>query len=64
LGHTALEDILDGVAEVHRARPFEELDADLTSADYAAMLRGVAEFLDAEKRGLRAFLQIIENRKL
>jgi hypothetical protein len=63
-GKTPLGDILDGVAEVHRARPFEDLGERLTSADHRAMFQSVARFLEDEKRGLRKFVAIIESRAL
>jgi hypothetical protein len=63
-GETPLGDIARGIAEVHRARPFEDLDEPLTSEDYRAVFHNVARFLDDEKRGLRKFLAIIENRSL
>jgi hypothetical protein len=63
-GHTAIGDLVDGLSEIHRARPFADLGEDLTAADYAAALRGVADFLDEEKRGLRKFISIIETRNL
>jgi hypothetical protein len=63
-GHTALGDLIDGLSEIHRARPMADLGRDLTAADYASALHGVADFLDEEKRGLRKFLSIIESRNL
>jgi hypothetical protein len=63
-GHSALGDILDGLSEVHRERPYEDQGQRYTEADYRALLRGVADFLDDEKRGLRKFIAIIEGRNL
>lgn len=63
-GRTPLDDIADGVAEVHRARPFQELGATFAPDDYAAVLRGVADFLDDERRGLRKFIAIVKGRTL
>ena len=63
-GHTAVGDLVDGLSEIHRARPFTDLGAELTGADYASALRGVADFLDEEKRGLRKFISIIQTRNL
>jgi hypothetical protein len=63
-GGTPLGDIIEGIAEVHRARPFEELGEPLTSEDYRAIFHSVARFLNDEKRGLRKFLAIIEHRSL
>ncbi len=63
-GHTAVGDLIDGLSEVLRARPYEELGARYTAADYRATLTGVADFLDEEKRGLRKFISIIKSRNL
>ena len=61
---TPLGDLADGIGEIYRARPFDELGAPFASDDYAAMLEGLATFLDQEKRGLRDFIAIIEGRRL
>lgn len=63
-GHTAVGDLIDGLGEVHRERPWEDLGGDYTAADYRALLTGVAHFLDDEKRGLRKFIAIIQSRNL
>jgi hypothetical protein len=63
-GHTAVGDLIDGISEVHRARPYEDLGADFTEADYRSLLTGLADFLDDEKRGLRRFISIIKGRNL
>ncbi len=63
-GHTAVGDLVDGISEVHRVRPWEDLSVRYNAADYASLLRGMADFLDEEKRGLRKFISIIEGRNL
>jgi hypothetical protein len=63
-GRTAVGDLIDGLTEVLRARPYDDLGERLTAADYAAILGGVAEFLDEEQRGLRKFIAIIKSRNL
>jgi hypothetical protein len=63
-GRTPLDEIADGVAEVHRAGPFRELGATFAPDDYAAVLRGVADFMGEERRGLRKFIAIVKGRKL
>lgn len=63
-GHTAVGDLIDGLSEIHRARPWDDLGADLSAADYASALHGVADFLDEQKRGLRKFIAIIQSRNL
>lgn len=63
-GRTAVVDVVDGLCEVLRARPGEDHGAPLTAADYRSVLRGVADFLDEEQRGLRKFIAIIESRDL
>jgi hypothetical protein len=63
-GHTAISDLIDGISEVHRAHPYDDLSADYTAEDYRAMLRGLALFLDDEKRGLRRFISIIKGRNV
>lgn len=63
-GHTAIGDLIDGISEVHRERPYEDLGADYTAADYRSLLHGLARFLDDEKRGLRRFISIIKGRNL
>ncbi len=61
-GHTAVGDLIDGISEVKRARPWEDLGERYTAADYRALLDGLAQFLNEEKRGLRKFIRIIEDR--
>lgn len=63
-GRTAVGDLVDGLTEVLRARPYDDLGERLTAADYQAILTGVADFLDEEKRGLRKFIAIIKSRNL
>ncbi|MCA9677351.1 MAG: hypothetical protein H6709_15785 [Kofleriaceae bacterium] len=63
-GRTAIGDLIDGVSEVHRARPYDDLGARYTADDYRALLHGVADFLDEKKRGLRKFIAIIQDRNL
>jgi hypothetical protein len=63
-GRSALSDILDGVSEVHRDRPYDDRGQRFGESDYRTLLRGVADFLDDEKRGLRKFIAIIEGRNL
>lgn len=63
-GRTAVGDLVDGLSEVLRDDPYESLSARYTAADYRAMLNGVADFLDEEKRGLRKFIEIIKSRNL
>jgi hypothetical protein len=63
-GRTPLGEIADGVGEIRRARPHDELDVPFAREDYSAILRGVADFMDEEKRGLRKFIAIIKGRKL
>lgn len=62
--HTPIGDIIDGIAAVQRVEPLTDLDARYTAADYDAMLRGIADFVDDEKRGLRKFIAIIQGRNL
>ncbi len=61
-GHTALGDVVDGISEVLRQRPYDDLDAHYSAADYKALLDGLASFLDENKRGLRKFIRIIQSR--
>jgi hypothetical protein len=61
-GHTPIGDIIDGIAAVQRVAPQEDLDERYTAADYAAMLSGIAKFVDDEKRGLRKFIRILQGR--
>ncbi|MCE9573649.1 MAG: hypothetical protein K8W52_10875 [Deltaproteobacteria bacterium] len=61
-GHTALGDVVDGISEVLRQRPYDDLDAHYSAADYKALLDGLANFLDENKRGLRKFIRIIQSR--
>ena len=63
-GRTAVGDLVDGLTEVLRARPYDDLGERLTADDYASILGGVADFLDEEKRGLRKFIAIIKSRNL
>lgn len=63
-GHTPLGDIIEGVAEVHRARPYVDLNKAYTSEDYPSLLRGIASFLGEEKHGLRQLITIIQSRNI
>ncbi len=63
-GRTAVGDLIDGLSEVLRADPYEDLGARYTAADYRAVLTSVADFLDEERRGLRKFIAIIKSRNL
>jgi hypothetical protein len=61
---TPIGDIVEGIAEVQRVQPRADLDARYTAADYTSMLRGIASFIDDEKRGLRKFIRVIQGRHL
>jgi hypothetical protein len=63
-GHTAVGDLLDGITEVNRARPYTDLGLAYAAADYRAAFRAVAGFLGEERRGLRKFIKIIKSRNL
>jgi hypothetical protein len=63
-GRTPIGDIIDGIGEVQRVQPLADLDARYTATDYASLLRGIADFVDDEKRGLRKFIAIIQGRNL
>ncbi len=63
-GRTALGDLIDGISEVHRDQPYDQLGARYTAEDYRALLSGLASFLDEERRGLRKFISIIQDRNL
>jgi hypothetical protein len=63
-GRTPIGDIIEGIAAVQRVEPLGDLDARYTAADYAAMLSGIADFVDDEKRGLMKFIRIIQGRNL
>jgi hypothetical protein len=63
-GHTAVGDLVDGISEVMRARPYDDLGERYTAADFRALLGGIANFLDDERRGLRKFIDIIKHRNL
>jgi hypothetical protein len=63
-GRTPMGDLVNGLGEVHRTRPFRDLDEPYTSADHRAVLRGVADFLADERRGLRKFIAIVKGREL
>jgi hypothetical protein len=63
-GHTAVGDLVDGISEVLRARPYTDLGDRYTAEDFRALLGGIADFLDDERRGLRKFIDIIKNRNL
>jgi hypothetical protein len=63
-GRTAVGDLIDGISEVHRAHPYDDLGERYTAEDFTAMFHGLADFLDEEKRGLRKFIAIIRDRNL
>ncbi len=63
-GHTVIGDLIDGITEVHRARPYDDLGQPYTAADYRSAFRATAAFLGEERRGLRKFIQIIQSRNL
>jgi len=63
-GRTAVGDLVDGISEVHRANPYQDLGERYTADDFRALFNGLADFLDEEKRGLRKFIGIIQDRNL
>lgn len=63
-GHTPIGDIIDGIAAVQRVAPRAELDARYTVPDYQAVLSGIADFINDEKRGLLKFVRVIQGRHL
>jgi hypothetical protein len=63
-GHTAVGDLIDGISEIHRARPYEDLGLAYTAEDYRSLFRGISGFLDDNKRGLRRFISIIRERNV
>jgi hypothetical protein len=63
-GRTAVGDLVDGLSEVLRDDPYNSIGERYTAGDYRAMLNGVSDFLDEEKRGLRKFIEIIKSRNL
>lgn len=63
-GHTPIGDLVTGLGEVHRTRPYRDLGQRFAREDYRAVLLGVADFLDEEKRGLRKLIAIIKGRHL
>jgi hypothetical protein len=63
-GRTPMGEISDSLAEVNRARPYAELGETFARDDYPPMLRGMADFMDEERRGLRKFIAIVKGRKL
>jgi hypothetical protein len=63
-GRTAVGDLVDGISEVLRARPYDDIGKRYTAEDFRALLGGIANFLDEERRGLRKFINIIKNRNL
>ncbi len=63
-GRVPLDGLVRDLGEVHRARPYSDLGRPFASDDYPAIMRGVAQFLDDEKRGLRKFIAIIRGRRL
>lgn len=62
-GRTPLGEIARSIGEVHRTRPYLDRGLPFASEDYPGILRGVADFLDEERRGLRKFIAIIKGRK-
>lgn len=63
-GRTPIGDIIDGISAVQRVEPRVDLDARYNTPDYQAVLRGIAEFVNDEKRGLRKFIRVIQGRHL
>lgn len=63
-GRTPIGDIVDGIAAVQRQSPRVDLDVRYNTLDYKAVLRGIADFVDDEKRGLRKFIRVIQGRRL
>ncbi len=63
-GRTPISDIIDGISAVQRVEPRVDLDARYNTPDYQAVLRGIAEFVNDEKRGLRKFIRVIQGRHL
>lgn len=63
-GRTPIGDLIDGIGAVQRVQPLAELDERYTASDYESLLRGIADFVNDEKRGLRKFIAIIQGRNL
>ena len=61
-GHTAIGDLIDGITEIKRENPWDDLGQPYRAGDYRSAFRAVAQFLGEEKRGLRKFIQIIQSR--
>ncbi len=61
-GRTAVGDLIDGISEVHRAAPYNDLGKRYTADDFRSLMSGLADTLDEEKRGLRKFIAIIQDR--
>jgi hypothetical protein len=63
-GRTPIGDIIDGISAVQRVNPRADLDVRYNTLDYQTVLRGIAEFVKDEKRGLRKFIRVIQGRHL
>lgn len=63
-GDTPFDVFADAIGDVQRVAPVADAGERLDAADYEAVLRGLAEFLSDEKRGLRKFVAIIRGRNL
>jgi hypothetical protein len=61
---TAMSQIVDAIIAVHRARPLADAGAPLGADDYRSLFRALGGFFGDEKRGLRKFVRIVENRHL
>ncbi len=61
-GHTAIGDLIDGITEIKRENPWDDLGQPYRAGDYRSAFLAVAEFLGEEKRGLRKFIEIIQSR--
>jgi hypothetical protein len=63
-GRTALSSVIDGICAVNRVSPEADAGKFLAPEDFRSIFLNVADFLDDEKRGLRSFVRVIENRNV
>jgi hypothetical protein len=63
-GRTADATIVDTICDVNRRHPAADLGQALSADDYGSVFDTVGTFLTDEKRGLRRFVDIVENRRL
>jgi hypothetical protein len=61
-GQTSIAEVVNAIAEVNRSMPFVDLGQPMSAEDYRSVFDASASFLSDEKRGLKKFIRIVQER--